>query len=36
MVGRTGASKDAPVSGRAGKANPVRFTTSGISLSGGG
>ncbi|HCM64042.1 MAG TPA: hypothetical protein DIT05_16105 [Morganella sp. (in: Bacteria)] len=25
MVGRTGASKDAPVSGRAGKANPVRF-----------
>ncbi|TSJ59869.1 hypothetical protein FND52_04560 [Atlantibacter subterranea] len=25
MVGRTGASRDAPVSSMAGKANPVRF-----------
>jgi toxic protein SymE len=31
-----GASKDAPVSDKAGKANPVRFHHPGISLSGGG
>lgn len=35
MVGRAGASKDAPVSVEAGYANPVRFTTSQIGVCGG-
>ena len=35
MVGRAGASKDAPVSVEAGYANPVRFTTSQIGFCGG-
>ncbi|WP_281350988.1 ash family protein [Budvicia diplopodorum] len=36
MVGWAGASKDAPVSGMAGKTNPVQFTTQKIGLFGGG
>ncbi|WP_230675328.1 ash family protein [Yersinia pseudotuberculosis] len=36
MVGWTGASKDAPVSGMAGKTNSVQFTTHKIGLFGGG
>ncbi|MGQ9451151.1 ash family protein [Leclercia sp. TB492] len=36
MVGRAGASQDAPVSCNAGKANSARFCHHEISLSGGG